>query len=59
MKNEICLVPEKCGKCGELFDLKYDVEVLQRKLGEEEALEKVVCELKSKNGNLCWECRNL
>jgi len=56
MEAESCL-SEKCSKCGGLFDLKYDVEVMERDLSREEAFERVVCELKNKEGVLCWDCR--
>jgi len=49
---------EKCHRCGGLFDLKYDMQVLERNLSKEEAMEKVVCELKEKDGVLCWDCRS-
>ncbi len=56
MSNQInCLLPAKCGRCGELFDMAYDLD-----RGEKE--ETFVRILSAKRGTmrrtlLCWDCR--
>lgn len=45
----MCLMPAKCVKCEELFDLRYDYS------GDDGLGEK---EVGKKNSNmLCWDCR--
>ena len=58
MAAELCLIPEKCGRCGEIFDLSHDLE----NLGDEnvaEAMSKIAKKLHSSEGLLCWVCRAL
>ncbi len=54
MKSEVCLMPEQCRKCGQLFDLSYDLEGINT--------ERIMAELlRVKLGGkmlLCWKCRN-
>lgn len=48
-------IPAQCRKCGELFDLSYDLEGIS-----EERLMAEVMKMARKNPKAlqCWECRN-
>lgn len=45
LKERQCVIPERCARCGAVFDLWYDL------FKREEELEKEV------NDFLCWKCR--
>jgi len=48
-------MPEKCSKCGELYDLSYDLEgnSEERQFGKA----RVLAGKKTGKAQLCWECR--
>ncbi len=51
MERQISM-PAMCNKCGELFDMSYDLS----KRGSMDELEGNIIKKKGKI-NLCWECR--
>jgi len=48
------LVPERCGKCGGYFDLKFDLFEIK-----ESGLEELAVLQKEARMHLCWSCRGL
>lgn len=58
MTEQMCALPVQCSRCGELFNLSYD---LARDSGEIQ-LEEVVRALRMRKAVrkplLCWDCRN-
>jgi len=57
MEQQMMTMPVACNKCGELFDMRYDL-----KKGMEEAIEEELENhfiLQNKNNILCWKCRDL
>ena len=54
MVAELCLIPEKCGKCGEVFDLKYDLEGTGS-IGE--IIRDMPKTFANRKATLCWYCR--
>jgi len=50
--EQLVLMPEKCLKCGKVFDLNYD-------LKEDENLDDQDLELKRIEEHYCWKCRGL
>ena len=48
-------IPAECVKCGELFDMSYDLKNSIEREIEEELENRFVW--KSNNEILCWECR--
>lgn len=47
-------LPVACGKCGQIFDLSYDVSI------DESMMQEFVAVMKQKKlqgGLLCWDCR--
>ena len=53
MVAELCLIPEKCGRCGEVFDLKYDLEAM----GSVGEIIRDMPKKFSRKAILCWYCR--
>jgi hypothetical protein len=54
--QQMCLMPAKCNKCGELFDLRYD---LARSSEEIKGFSVFTALAKTKQkASLCWDCRN-
>lgn len=53
MKQEQCVLPQQCRKCGVMFDLWYDLVESGERDGEQiqEKLGKGLAE------SLCWNCR--
>lgn len=49
------LMPVKCGRCGALFDLQYDLE----KGGDERAMFELLVKVAAarRKRMLCWSCR--
>ena len=54
MNRTISAIPAQCKRCGELFDLSYDLE----NISEERLLIELVRATKNPRSALCWECRN-
>jgi len=52
MERAVCAVPAQCRKCGELFDLSYDLDGF----GDERLVE-FVRSTRSPKSAMCWECR--
>ena len=53
MNRTIGLVPAQCKKCGELFDLSYDLE----RVGDERMVAELMRAIQNPRVLLCWECR--
>jgi uncharacterized CHY-type Zn-finger protein len=53
MKQEVCVLPVQCKKCGAIFDLYYDLQELERSdlLPSRRMAERAIRE------SLCWHCR--
>ena len=56
MQQQKMSMPANCGKCGELFDLSYDLRPNMEREIEEELENRFVW--KSKKEIMCWECRD-
>ena len=54
MKQEVCVLPVKCEKCGSIFDLWYDLAEQERGSGAVLALSSEMALLRE---TLCWRCR--
>ena len=50
MGSQMCIMPAKCAKCSELFDMSYDFK-------GETAESLAERELGSRTKLLCWDCR--
>lgn len=49
-----CVLPIKCSKCGDVFDLSYDVSI------EESMFEEFLFVMRNRKvsgGMMCWDCR--
>ena len=61
MKQAICLIPAQCAKCGELFDLSYDLEMagwnMDREIVVAEVIRKMSRNKVMTRESLCWNCR--
>ncbi|MEK6928603.1 MAG: hypothetical protein AABW65_01450 [Nanoarchaeota archaeon] len=55
MERAICAIPAQCRKCGELFDLRYDLS----EISEERMNMGLIEALSNSNVLLCWYCRQL
>ncbi len=53
MNRTVGLVPAQCKKCGELFDLSYDLE----RVGNERMVVELMKAIRNPRVLLCWECR--
>ncbi len=53
MTQQNLAIPAVCMKCGELFDMAYDLKRYFRDMEEMQFLSKK----SKKSANLCWECR--
>jgi len=47
------IIPAVCKRCGELFDMSYDLKIK----GTEDFLETTFFRKNKEKANLCWECR--
>jgi hypothetical protein len=57
MKQEMCVLPVQCKRCGAVFDLWYDLQESKR-TDMSELLSKTRVE-KSLKESLCWQCRQV
>ncbi|MEK6892765.1 MAG: hypothetical protein AABX07_01040 [Nanoarchaeota archaeon] len=55
--QQLCLMPAKCNKCGELFDLSYDLARANEEIKDFGVLS-VLARAKQK-ALLCWDCRSI
>ena len=53
MNRTISAIPAQCGKCGELFDLSYDLSGVD----EERLMFELLRATRSPRTSLCWDCR--
>ena len=53
MNRTIAAIPAQCKKCGELFDLSYDLE----NMGEERFVFELLRANRNPKASLCWKCR--
>ncbi len=53
MERTVYAMPAQCKRCGQLFDLSYDLE----KFGEEKLLLELMRAAHGAQSALCWECR--
>ncbi len=60
IKGVTCLMPEQCSKCGELFDLSYDLEregFVNKEAIVVEIVGKMARRREERRKHLCWRCR--
>jgi hypothetical protein len=53
MNNAISAIPAQCRKCGELFDLSYDLE----EVSSDRMLLELLRAVRNPRTSLCWKCR--
>jgi len=53
MNRAITAIPAQCKRCGELFDLSYDLEAM----GEERLMFELLKASRNPKTSLCWKCR--
>lgn len=53
MNRQISAIPAQCRRCGELFDLTYDL----AQMSEERFMQELMRSVKNPRAALCWDCR--
>lgn len=53
MEKAIVAIPAQCKRCGELFDMSYDLVGV----GEERLVLELMRATRNPRAVLCWECR--
>lgn len=56
MERKVCVIIEKCGECGKIFNLAYDLEKV-RNLEFKEPIREILKEKCGVKDLLCWKCR--
>ncbi len=53
MNKQISAIPAQCRRCGELFDMTYDL----AQMSEERFMQELMKSVKNPRTALCWDCR--